>query len=213
MLNKMELKVRRADVGDMTRRDLVEAETISQKDRYKGVLFAFNVKVSDEIQKDADEKKIKIFKGNIIYALMEDYEKWLKQEKEAEKKSALKDIIYPAEFKVLPGNVFRNCKPAIVGVRILRGKIKTNVNVMNKQGDQVGSIRAIQSEGKNVQEAIKGQEVAISIDDATIGKNLNENDTLFSIVPDTHIMVLKQFEKELDSEDEELLEQIQKMKK
>ncbi|MGH9923685.1 MAG: translation initiation factor IF-2, partial [Nitrososphaerales archaeon] len=45
MLKKNNVPIRIADIGPVTRRDIVEASAVKEKDRYLGVVLAFNVKL------------------------------------------------------------------------------------------------------------------------------------------------------------------------
>ncbi|HLC36269.1 MAG TPA: translation initiation factor IF-2 [archaeon] len=212
MLEKAGLKVSHADVGDVSRKDLTEIETVHQKDSLKGVVFLFNAKISDELQKELDGKKIQVFKGNVIYALLEDYDKWLSEQKSMEKNKKFESVVYPVEFKLIPNNVFRKSKPAIVGVEILRGKLKNDIELM-KKGKKVGKVHAIQVRGENVKEAKRGEQVAISIDNATIGRNIAESDVLYSYIPREHFKILDDLKSEFSEEEKELIQEIKEMEK
>ena len=54
---------------------------------------------------------------------------------------------------------------------------------MKGDGKIVGSIKAIQSENKTVEEAKQGEEVAISIEGVTIGRQIKGGDILFTDLP------------------------------
>ena len=206
MLEEKEIKVRKADVGEVTRRDVIECVGVKEKDKTKGVILAFNTKVNSEAKEEAKKKEIKIFSEKVIYALIENYEKWILEERDKTKKAFLNEIVFPAKIKLMPENVFRNSKPVIIGAKILEGKLKTGVKVM-KKGKIIGKIQAIQNKGENIQEAEKGSEVAISISDATLGRNLEKNDELLSFIPKEHIERLEKSDV-LTEEEKKLLEKI-----
>ena len=46
------------------------------------------------------------------------------------------------------------------------------------------TIKSIESEKKNVSEAEKGKQVAISLDKVTIGRQISEGDILYSVIPE-----------------------------
>ena len=46
MLRRSQVPVAKADIGPVTRRDVIEAKAIKENDRHRGVILAFNVKVS-----------------------------------------------------------------------------------------------------------------------------------------------------------------------
>ncbi|MBI4052415.1 MAG: translation initiation factor IF-2 [Candidatus Diapherotrites archaeon] len=210
LLDLKGVPVKKADIGDVSKKDLVEcvsALAAAGKDAFECVIFAFHVKVPDDLEFEAQKLGVKIFKSNIIYKLIESHESWLLEERERRKKEKLSSLVFPAKIEVLPNLVFRNCKPAIVGVRVLEGKLCQGVSLLNA-GMVVGRVQAIQSEGKTLSEAKKGDEVAVSIDGAFVGKNLNEGDTLLSFIPLRQFAELESLAGVFSDGEKELLEEI-----
>src|SRR5439155_649934 len=80
----------------------------------------------------------------------------------------LEEIAYPAKLLFLPDHSFRASKPAIFGVRVLGGRIRTGESLMRQDGRSLGRIKAIRSGEKSLDGAGQGQEVAISVDGITI---------------------------------------------
>lgn len=183
LLEKTGVKPKRADVGEVTKRDVLEAAAIRDKDQYKGVIFAFNVNIQDIAKTDIENKKIKLFEGKVVYHLIEQYESWVKELTEAEKRKVLEGVILPAKFRVLPNTVFRNTKPAVVGVRVELGTIKAGLKVFNHK-ENLGQIGQIQNSGQKLDELKKDEEAAVSITDATVGRNLNEGDEVYVYLPE-----------------------------
>ncbi len=183
LLEDKGIKIRKADVGEVSRRDVIEMEGIKEKEPVKGVIFAFHTKVKPEALVEAEKRGVHIFEGDVVYRLLEDYEKWQSEYKNRALEEKLAMLVFPARVKVLPDHVFRNSKPAVVGVRVLAGRLRANVEVMNAKGERVGRVAAIQLEGKPVNEAKEGMEVAVSIEGATVGRNLAEKDELLSVIP------------------------------
>ena len=54
---------------------------------------------------------------------------------------------------------------------------------MKEDGRVIGSIKGIQSENKPLEEAIQGQEVAISIEGVTVGRQIKGEDILYTDLP------------------------------
>lgn len=179
LLEARGIKVRKADVGAVSKKDIMEAEAVRATNRFKGVVFAFNVKVDDAARVELKKADVKIFEENIIYRLVEGYDEWLAEERERVKQEKLTGVIVPAKIKVLPGCLFHNTKPAIVGVRVLAGRLKKGVELMKKGRGKLGKVGAIQDKGKDLDEAKTGDEVAVSIKGATCGRNLFEGDELY----------------------------------
>ncbi|MFH1895632.1 MAG: translation initiation factor IF-2 [archaeon] len=211
LLQEKQIKIRKADVGEITRRDVIEVTGVKEKDKTKGVILAFNTKINPEAKEEADKNSIKIFSEKIIYALIENYEKWVIEEKEKEKKELIAGTTLPARIKLMPENVFRNSKPVIIGAKILEGKLKTGTKLM-KNGKIIGKVQCIQLNGETIKEAEKNTEVAISISDATLGRGIEKNDELISFVPEKDIQKLESSDA-LNQEEKELLKKIKEIQK
>jgi len=211
MLKDKNIPIRKAEVGKISKQDIVELDTI--KDELKRVVLGFNVNVLPEAEKMARDLKIKIFLNNIIYRLIEDYQKWYDETTKMKKEEKLEKMVWPAKISILRGFTFRQSKPAIVGVEILSGRIKQKVLLMRKDGKVIGEISQIQSEGKNVEVAKKGEKVAISLPEVTVGRQIKEGDVLYVHVPRGHIKeFLTKFRNELSQEEIELIREIEKIK-
>ena len=173
------IPIRKATMGKVTNSDIVESISVKEQDRYAGVILAFNTEVIPEAKKLAEDKKIKIFESRIIYKLIEDYEDWVKKEKEKEKAEREGKIASPAKLRLLPKCVFRQSKPAIVGVEILAGTLRIGTQLMKTDGRMVGRLKEMQKEKENVKSAQAPDKVAISIENVTVGRQINEGDTLY----------------------------------
>ena len=211
LLEDKGIKVKKADIGEIPRKDVLEMESVAEKDKYKGVIFAFHTKVSEAAKIEAKKRNVKIFESNVVYKILEDYEEWVKEEKDLEKNKKLSTLTMPSKFLVMVGMVFRHSKPAIVGVRILEGKLKKGTKIM-KNGEVIGKVQAIQSEGKAVDEAIKGMEVAVSIDDAVVEKDLFEKDKLYSFISQRDFLQLDTISDSFTTDELELIKEIKKMR-
>ena len=212
-LKRLNIPVRIADVGDVSKRDVVEAEVVKQKDKFLGVVLAFNIKLLPDAEEEAEKAEIPIFKSNIIYKLIEDYIEWVKKEKATGKEAELSKLIKPGKIKILEGYIFRRSKPAIVGVEVLEGIIKPKYPLINKDGKPIGEILRVQDKGKDIQEAKPGMQVAISIDKGIVGRNINEGDLLYVAVPEEHAQsLLTKFKDELTIEELNLLKEILELK-
>ena len=187
MLKQRGIPVKKAEVGPPVKRDLVECEAI--KDRYKKVIFAFNVK--NEIDTEAKDKGIPIFRSDVIYTIFENYDKWVIDEKENERKEKLSKITQPCKFKLLKGFTFRQKEPAVVGVEILDGILKPGVYVKNA-GKKIGEVRQIQKENETVGEAVRGDKVAVSIDGGNVGRNIKEGDELLVRIHINDVKLLRE---------------------
>lgn len=214
MLKKEEVPIRFANVGDISRRDIVEAESIRDQNMKNAIIMGFNVNVLKDAEDRAKDKDIPIFLSNVIYRLIEEYQEFLKLEEEKEKTEEFDKLTKPVKIHVMPGFVFRSSKPAIVGVEVLDGTLKSKYKLMNKEGVRVGHVKGLQDKNINLSEVPKGKEVACAIDGAIIGKNLNEDDILYSDMTEKEAKLLDlKYKKFLNTDEEEVFEEIKKIKK
>ncbi len=207
--------VRAADVGDISRREVVEASLIKKGSPYLGVILGFNVKVFSDAESEAKAREVPIFLDDIVYHLVEEYKEWVESEHKAQVQKELSTLILPGKILVLPNYVFRKSKPAIFGVRVLGGRIRRGYPLVTSDGRRVGEVMQIQEQSENVEEARTGKEAAVSMREPTIGRHFEEGDILYSFVPESDInLLLTTYRKELSQNDTEILmELVQIMRK
>lgn len=117
---KIGIPVRVADIGPITKRDVIEAELSAKEIEEYGIIAAFRVKPLPGLE----VSKVKIIYHDIIYQLIDETQKYIEDLRERRKRRTLDSLILPGKLKILPGFVFRRSDPAIVGVEILGGVIK-----------------------------------------------------------------------------------------
>jgi translation initiation factor 5B len=184
--------VMRADVGPVSRHDLIETETI--KNPYYRALLCFNTPVlpdAAEMIKDPLYTRVKVFEGNVIYQLIDQYVAWRDEQKRLSEQKRFEHVVMPAKIRLLPDCVFRQSNPAVVGVRVLGGKLRSDINLVTPDGKKVGHLKTMQLRGENIREADAGQEVAISIEGATVGRQVSVGDDLYADIPERHVKVLE----------------------
>jgi translation initiation factor 5B len=178
------IAIRLADVGDISKRDIVESEIVKEKDPLLGVVLGFNVRLIPDAKEEATKRNITIIQKQIIYDLLDGYMRWIENEKTSRTKTELDKHIRPGKIRFLPGFVFRHSKPAIFGVEILGGTIKKNYPLINKDGKKIGIVLRLQDKGKDIEQSTLGMQVAVSIDKAVVNRNIFENDILYTSVPE-----------------------------
>lgn len=192
ILKKNEIPIRRADVGDISKRDIVEASVVKEHESLYGVILAFGVKLLPDAEEEAQIRSVQIFKDTVIYHVIENYLEWFRNKKEKGLEQDFDQLAKPAKVQVMEGYVFRRARPAIFGVEILAGKIKPKYNLIRAEdGEEIGEIEQIQDKGKALSEAEKGMQVAISVDKPIFGRHVFENDVLYVKVPEAHASVLQ----------------------
>ncbi|MGB9937957.1 MAG: translation initiation factor IF-2 [Methanobacterium sp.] len=202
LLRDMDVPIRAANIGDVSRRDVVDAVIVKKEDPIYGVIVAFNVKVLPSAAEEIKASEIKLFSANVIYQLTEDYQEWIDDLEEKKKKAYLDAIIKPAKIRIIPKLVFRNSKPAIAGIEVLSGTIKQDYGLIRGDGSKVGKVEGMQDKGENLKSASRGKKVAMSIKDGIFGKNFDEGDVLYVDIPENHYKILETELKNKLTEDE-----------
>jgi len=204
------IHIRKAEIGNVSKRDIVDVDAIV--DPLDKVIFSFNVKVLPEAKEELTNTDVTIFDEDVIYTIMEKYDEWFEKKKAELEKKRREDYIHPGMIKFLPEYVFRLSHPAIIGVRILSGRIKDGIKLMREDGKVIGTIKAIQSENKAIKEAFQGEEVAISIDGVTVGRQIKKEDILYTAIPESDVKKLKEMDV-LNTDEKDVLNKIIEIKR
>jgi translation initiation factor 5B len=80
---------------------------------------------------------------------------------------------------------------------------------LDSDGKEIGQILQIQDKGQAIAEAGEKMQVAISIDDPTVGRQIFEGDILYVDVPESHVKELLQtYRTEISENEIKTLEEI-----
>ena len=201
-LKESNIAISTADTGMVSRKDVIKAQVITETDKYLGSILAFGVKVLDDAKEEANKNGIRIFSQPVLYDLVDEYRDWVTSDKENLQRTELDSIILPCKFQLIKGMVFRRNGPAVCGVEILGGSLKQKSSIINSEGKEVGVVKQIQDNGENIQNAPKGSEVAISMNEPVIGRTIREGEILYSLPNDIGVRLLKDRYSDSLSEDE-----------
>ncbi len=209
MLKREQIPVSKADIGPVNRRDVVEAKAVKENDRHLGVVLSFNVKILPDAKEESENNHIKIFNENVIYNLIDNYTKWVQEDTAHEEDAIFAELTPISKFTFLKGYVFRNNDPAVFGIRIDAGELRQKVQFMRKDGKKIGTIHQLQHEGKTIVSAKTSQEVACSVQNITIGRQIQEEDEFFTLPKSNEAkQLLDRFASKLSPEQFALLNEI-----
>ncbi|MEM3342389.1 MAG: translation initiation factor IF-2, partial [Thermoplasmata archaeon] len=187
-LRNAKVSIKRAEIGDISKKDIIDTATIPNPlDR---AIIAFNVKLLPDAKAELSNCDVKVLTGDIIYRLVEDYQKWVEERKSEIDKEKRSEIVHPGKILILPDHTFRVSKPAIVGVRVLAGRIRVGHSLLRQDGETIGTIKSIRVEEESMKEARQGAEVAIAVDGVTVGRQIKEGDILFTYIPESHVKLI-----------------------
>ena len=209
MLRRQQVPIAKADIGSVTRRDVMQAKAIKDKDRHLGVILSFNVKVFDDAKLECDESHIRVFEDKIIYSLIDTYSQWVDDDRSDLENSIFKEFTPICKFTFLKGYTFRNNNPAVFGIRVDVGTLRQKTSFTNKTGKKLGNIHSLEADGKTVKEVKMGEEVACSVQNVTIGRQINEEDVFYTLpAPSEAKQLLKKYAHKLSSEELQTLNEI-----
>jgi len=204
LLKEKKIMIKKASIGDITKKDISAA--IADEKPWNKVIVGFNVKIKEK--GDAH-----IINHDVIYKIVDDLEKWQENMRKKESEGKLKNVIKPFKIVVLPGFIFRQSNPAVVGVEVLGGILKNGIELINELGKKVGEVKSIQLEGENISEVGKGKQVAVAITKAVVGRSLFENDVLYSNINEEEFRKIKELKKLLNVSEVGILKEIAEIKR
>jgi translation initiation factor 5B len=205
LLSNEGIKIKKASIGNITKKDLAEASSESKTEN-KAIL-GFNVKIMEE------DSNIKIITNEVIYKIIEDYQEWITKTKKKEEEKQLDQLPRPVKIKIMRGCIFRQSNPCVVGVQIEKGILKSNTKLMKADGSKASYAKSLQHDGESVSQAESGKEIAVSIPDLTVGRQITEEDTLYSNLSESEFRELKKKKKLLKKEEIEILKEISEIKR
>ena len=209
-LSAANIPIVKASVGDVSKRDVVTADPSDEE--YRAIL-AFNVKVHPDAKNELFEAGVKLFESDIVYRLLEDYEEWKAQIKEKQAQHLREDFAHPGKFEILEGHTFRTRDPAVVGVRVLGGRIALNQGVLRDDNQVVGRIQSLRSGDQTLKEALQGDEVAVAITNVTVGRQISEADVLYIEMDERAILKVRDAGVKLNPIEEDIITEMQRFKK
>ena len=207
-LHQRNIPVRQATVGPVNKKDVLMASTAT--DPLQKVILGFSTKAntSDVAQQlEDDEAEVKFISGPIIYHIMDEFEAWQEATKAAIEEEQRESLVYPGRVLYLKDHTFRAKGPAIVGMRVLGGRIHVGQRLMKLDGTPVGQIKSLRTRASDdVREAMQGDEVAVAVQGPTVGRHIEELEEFYVDVPERHVKRLRGLN--LSPVEEEILNEI-----
>ncbi|KAK3721999.1 eukaryotic translation initiation factor 5B [Vermiconidia calcicola] len=212
-LRVSKIPVANISIGPVHKRDIITASTMLEKAKEYAVMLCFDVKVDKDAHELADQMGVKIFTAEIIYHLFDDFTKHMKALNEAKKEESKMLAVFPCVLK--PVAVFNKKDPIVIGVDVVDGNLRLTTPLAAVKHNPVtgvkdvvalGRVTSIERDHKQIPICKKGQpSVAIKIEGANqpmYGRQLEESDTLYSLISRASINTLKEFYRDDVEKDE-----------
>src|SRR3989344_7926093 len=209
LLKQENIQIVKAGIGPINKTDIISAKANLEINSLDAIILGFNVKLEEETKSD----NIKILTNEVIYKLIEDLQAWRKQKQSKIERSRLMELATICKLEILSQYVFRNSNPAVFGVRVLAGKLKNSLPLIDQNNDEVARVKAIQSDKKSIEEAHEGREVAISLPGVAFDRKLKEIKFLYSQLSESQFKKFKQNKDLLSQAEIKTLEEIANLKR
>ncbi|MBN2457871.1 translation initiation factor IF-2 [Candidatus Woesearchaeota archaeon] len=213
LLKDKDVRIMKATVGDITKKDISDAMTNFDADPLNAVVLGFNSAMTRDAEEYNENLKVIVLTNKVIYRLIEDFCKWREDEIKKIELKKLDGITRPYRIELIRGMVFRQNNPAVCGVEVQEGLLTPNTSVMKSDGVRVAYIKGVQLEQKNIEKAEKDKQVAVSMDGVTIGRQIHEGDILYSDMTENEFRKLKELKELLSKDDVSLLKEIAEIKR
>ncbi|MDY6771657.1 MAG: translation initiation factor IF-2 [Candidatus Nanohaloarchaea archaeon] len=201
-----DIPIAKAEVGKITKQDILELEGSDPEHK---VVFGFNTGTTgatDDMLTQRDD--VKVFTSDIIYELVDRYKGWRQEVERRQREKALSKVARPGRFRIMPDHVFRASNPAVVGVEILEGAVSPGSKFMTDDGEVLGRIKSVQEDGESIDLATKGDEVALSLTNVQVGRQVVEGESFYTDIPSNDYRALQELEEHLSQDELNVLEKI-----
>ena len=209
-LNKIEIPIRMATIGPANKRDILTAQSATNP--LNQIILGFSIQANVEVASrlEGEDAEVKFISADIIYRILEEFEEWLTVTKESLDAAERENLVYPGRLLYLEDHTFRNKGPAIVGMRVIGGRVHVGQRLMKLDGTPVGQIKSLRTRSsEEVKEAAQGDEVAVAVMGPTVGRHIDEGDEFWVDIPASHVKRLRRIE--LTPIEEEILEEITRL--
>lgn len=207
LLRERKIKIRKATIGEISRKDLMEVQPLLEKNLLEGIILGFNVTINKDVEELLPSSGITVLTNQVIYRLIEDFVAWLVEKKKKRDAGEVEQLVFPCKLEIMKNHTFRQSNPAIVGVDILAGRVRTGLPLM-KDGKKLTSIKSMKHEKDNLKETKAPIQLAMGLEGVTMGRQLHEGDVLYSFLSETQFRQLKDAKKHLNAGEIEALKEI-----
>ncbi len=204
MLKQANIPVIRADIGSIGKTDLVAAKANLEINPLDAVILGFNV----ELEEDLEVGNVKILTNTVIFKLIEDLEAWRKMKAEEIEREKMLGLATICKLEILPQYIFRNSNPAIFGVRVIAGKVKVGIPLMDENGEEVARVKSLQLDKASVEEGKQGDELAMALPGINFERRLKETKYLYAYISERQMKQFRENRELLSSDESKVLGEV-----
>ncbi|MEK6888491.1 MAG: translation initiation factor IF-2 [Nanoarchaeota archaeon] len=210
LLKQERVQIIKAGIGSIGKSDIVSAKANLDINPLDAVVVGFNVNLDSDVEVPAS---VKIFTNDVVYKLIEDLGKWRKEKDEEIRKEKMLGLATICKLEILHQYVFRNSNPAVFGVRVLAGKAKVGIPMIDESGEEVARVKSLQEDKTSVNVAEEGKELAIALPGIQFDRVLGDKKYLYANISDKQYKEFKKNKELLTSNELRVLQEIADLKK
>ena len=209
LLKQANIPVLKAGIGPIGKGDLVNAKANLEINQLDAVILGFNVEMED----DLEIGNVKVIKDEVVYKLIDNLQEW-KANKAAEiEKEKLMGLATICKIDIMHNYVFRNLNPAIFGVKVIAGKLKIGIPLIDETGEEIARVKSLQLDKASVNEGKPGQELAMALPGVNFERRLKEKKSLYANVSEKQFRDFKKNKDILSADELKVLQEIADIKR
>ena len=209
LLKQENINVVKAGIGHIKKSDLISARANEEINPLDSVIVGFNVCMEE----DLEPGNTKILLDKVVYKLIENLQAWRTQKQAEIEKARLMELAQICKLEILHQYVFRNLNPAIFGVKILAGKVKTGMKIIDDQGEDLARVKSLQLERESAKEASEGMEVAMALPGINFERKLKNIQFIYSEITEKQFKNFKKNKDLLSQSEMKTLQEIADIKR
>lgn len=214
LLKQANIPVVKAGIGNIKKADIISAKANLDINELDAIIVGFNTEIEEDAKELAKEyKDIKIIQDEVVYKLIENVDKFRKEKSAEIEKRRLMELTTICKLEILSQYVFRNQNPAIFGVKVLGGKLKKDLHLIDETGEKVARVKNIEADRKPVDEATAGMELAMSLPGVNFERQLKDKKFLFSDLGESQFKKFKKNKDLLGQDEIKVLQEISEIKR
>ncbi|MGV8130952.1 MAG: translation initiation factor IF-2 [Candidatus Pacearchaeota archaeon] len=188
LLKQAQIPVVKASIGHIGKSDIIAAKANLELNPLNAIILGFNVEKETDLE---HSKEIKVLTNQVVYKLIEDLQEWRTERAGQIEKERMMELASICKLEILHQYQFRNSNPAIFGVKVLAGKLKKNIPLIDETGEEIARVKAIQENKDSVDEADEGKELAMSLPGTNFERQLADKKYLYSQTSENQFKTFK----------------------